>query len=325
MRAIHASLRLTVALLCDTFLKQVDAISCYGSEAFNLEQKGEANCRSTLFGYSFSSCWEMCGGISYFQGQCGVGRLSEYFSLCKSDPKGKQLCPEILHTSCNCMAWTGWDGKFNGSACPRCDDYSEVPPLMMSLYPDPVYSGIKSAECPPDYDMCFASCHKIPYAGTVLRDGNNQCSFGCMKSTNKAFLELMVSQSLADADYQHRQNSASRFGRAGAGILVNPYSPIHYKECDGTSATYGCETKFCSTNGCNTFVMTFWDKHRILKGFMYPICLLGGIGVILMCISGLPCFLVGSVFSSLSECLRKKDIQGPISTHTPLLPESRAN
>lgn len=281
MMAPLLSSAILVALLSCAFLPRTSSIQCWGGEAFSLQQAGEQNCRSTTFGYSFSSCWEMCGGISYFQGQCGGGTVSEWLSLCKSDPIGKTLCPAMHQTTCDCTAWSGWDGLFNGEACPRCDDYSKIPPVMMSVYPDPDYSGIKLVDCPNDYDMCFASCHKIPYQGTVLKDGNNKCAFGCMKSVNKALVELMVSQSLADADYQHKQNALGAILNPSAGILVSPYSPNQYTRCDGSGSTYDCQVKFCTMDGCNALPMTFWDKHRILKGFRYPICILGGLGVLL--------------------------------------------
>ena len=145
---------------------------------------------------------------------------------------------------------------------------------MMSKYPDAHYaSSSKPVECPEGHDVCFSYCHKIPYFDTPLRDGQMKCSFGCIKKQNRPYAELQISQSLADADFQHKKNSiGSIWGGPDVGsLLASPYSPNHYKKCDGSSSTYDCEVKFCSTDGCNTFEMSFWEKHNILKAFMYPL------------------------------------------------------
>ena len=198
--------------------------------------------------------------------------------------------------------WTGWDGKFKGDGCPECDDFTKVAPLMMSKYPDAKYSSSSGpVECPEDHDMCFSVCHKIPYYNTQLKDGTNKCSFGCIKSENRPYAELQISQSLADADFQHKENSiGSIWGNQAIGsLLASPYSPNHYKKCDGSM--YDCKVKFCSTDGCKTFSMSFWEQHPILKAFMYPICIIGGLGLIGCCMSGIPCACIGACIGSISS------------------------
>ena len=75
-------------------------LKCYGGEALGLTKKGESNCNTLSKAFS-SWCWQRCGAISYFEGQCG-GRIKEHFSLCQGDQKGKKLCPELRLSGCNC-------------------------------------------------------------------------------------------------------------------------------------------------------------------------------------------------------------------------------
>ena len=118
--------------------------------------------------------------------------------------------------------------------------------------------------------MCFNYCVTF---NTWFPEITTGCAYGCMQSSNKPAMELMVSSMLSQLDYQNRRNAKDGHRHSSYNAIVNPgvviYNPVEYKcgqvfkEKAGwlrflftltdyvyTSA-YDCATLFCTSDGCN--------------------------------------------------------------------------
>jgi hypothetical protein len=101
---------------------------------------------------------------------------------------------------------------------------------MMTTRRDAGSTGIKLEECPPEDDMCFNYCVTF---NTWFPEITTGCAYGCMKSSNKPAMELMVSSMLSQLDYQNRRNARSNHRHSALSNLASPgvtiYNPAEYR------------------------------------------------------------------------------------------------
>ena len=254
------------------------SLKCYGAEAFQRAAEKQKDCYQFWTSYFWAPCWTKCGGVTLFT-HSKYSHSQAVMGI--SDPTGQELCPfrnvgknddsvkvALGSTSaCNC---SGWREPLPGNTCPKCDDFSVLPPLMMSTRRDAGSAGIKLDECPPDSDMCFNYCVTF---NSWFPETTTGCAYGCMNSANKPAMDLMVSSMLSQLDYQNRRNAQDNNKHGSLRSIVSPgaaiYNPVEYtcgqvfKEKSSwlrflfswsnyvyTSA-YDCATVFCSSDGCN--------------------------------------------------------------------------
>ena len=195
-----------------------DALKCYGANAFEWKARGLPECWDQFnTSESLPDCWSQCGGVAYATGE---------------NPKGVELCPyrrfnenkvttlmekasefaDVNLRSCQCDKWRE---PLPGNACPSCDDFDKIPPLILSHYDDATHDNrALLGECPPDYDACFNFCVEdtewvnkpgvLWGTSRVLGHLDRHCFYGCAKSSNAQVLELMISTKLAELDYLFR-------------------------------------------------------------------------------------------------------------------------
>jgi hypothetical protein len=283
-----------------------------------MANRGEKDCFKFWTGYFWSPCWAKCGGVTLFS-------HSNYSwskaVLAYSDPSGEELCPyrkvgkndysiklQLESTSrCNC---SGWREPLPDNTCPKCNDFNVIPPLLMSTRKDASSAGIRNDECPAGLDMCFNYCVTFNSWFPEITTG---CAYGCMKSSNKPAMELMVSSMLSELDYQNRQNSKNSHRRSSLSTVANPgaviYNPVEYT-CgkvfeEKTSwlrflfsstnyvytSAFGCETVFCTEDGCNQRANGFtgftWFHTYVYNPIAY-----GVTGLVFLGMVTLLCFLI---------------------------------
>ena len=322
-------------LLCSVFLacNTCEALKCYGADAFEMANRGEKDCYKLWTGYLWSPCWAKCGGVTLFSNDSWSNA-----ALASSDPSGEELCPyrqlgendystelQLESTSrCNC---SGWREPLPGNTCPKCDDFNVIPPLLMSTRKDARSAGIGNNECPEGLDMCFNYC--VTY-NSWFPEVSTECAYGCMKSSNKPAIELMVSSMLSEFDYQNRLNSKSSHHKSTLNTVAVIYNPVEYtcgkvfKEktswlnflSSSTNYVYtsafGCETVFCTEDGCNQragFADFTWFHTYVYNPIVYGI-----VGLVLLWMLARFGLLTIMLCKSLSDSYRARNVYAEIPT-----------
>ena len=207
----------------------------------------------------------------------------------------------------------------------------------MSTRKDASSAGIRNDECPAGLDMCFNYCVTFNSWFPEITTG---CAYGCMRSSNKPAMELMVSSMLSELDYQNRQNSRNSHHRSTLTTIANPgaviYNPVEYtcgkafEEKIGWlrymasttsyvyTSTYGCETVFCTHDGCNQRANGF-TGYSWFHTYIYNPVAYGAIGLLFLA----PLALI--VWLCCRSCAASQNRYAEIPSQAPLAVPSRAS
>lgn len=221
------------------------AIKCYGAEAFRWAKEGQPSCQNTYTFFFFEPCWAKCGGISLFPDQDSP------------DPSGQELCPYRDNGRpgysdkvdgpfpCNCSRWIP---PLPGGACPKCDDFHAIAPMIVATSTNAESAGIKLQSCPPEFDACFGFCTNTGHAHGIHRRGirSTRCAYGCAKSSSKPVLDLMVATKLSELNARMARDRRNDHPTA----ILNP------AEFKCSAWSFRCTSNLCKDDGCNLASLT---------------------------------------------------------------------